>query len=129
MIEEDLEDTYVDLLADDEKNVLYEKVLANLSQPKSKEKSPIKDDIITIFLDMCLNLGACLVIIIPLILLQNVLAIPQLVNLAVVIAIVLMFFIGVWTETRKGVWIRARKGIIYAVLGIVITVLTYILGG
>ena len=129
MIEEDLEDTYVDLLADDEKNVLYQKVLANLSQTKLKEKSPIKDDIITIILDMFLNLGACLVIIIPLILLQNVLAIPQLVNLAVVIAIVLMFFIGAWTETRKGAWIRARKGIIYAVLGIVITVLTYVLGG
>ena len=129
MVEEDLQDTYVDLLTDDEKNNLYEKVIANLSQSTSKEKSPIKDDIITIILDMGLNLGACLVIIFPLILLQNVLAISQLVNLAVVIAIVLMFFIGAWTETRKGVWIRARKGIIYAILGVAITVLTYVLGG
>jgi hypothetical protein len=78
---------------------------------------------------MCLNLGACLVIVFPLILLRDVLGVAQLVNLAVVIAIVLMFFIGAWTETRKGAWIRARKGIIYAVLGIVITVLTYVLGG
>ena len=38
MIEEDLEDTYVDLLAETEKNDIYEKVLANLSQSKPKEK-------------------------------------------------------------------------------------------
>ncbi len=129
MVEEDLQDTYIDLLDEDEKKTIYENVVANLSKTESKEKVPLKDDIITIFLDMCLNLGACLVIIFPLILLRNVLVIPQLLNLAVVIAVILMFIIGVWTETRKGLWIKARKGTIYAALGIVITLLTYFLGG
>ncbi len=129
MVEEDLQDTHVNVLDEDEKKKLYEKIVSNYSEIKSKEKVPTKDSIITIFLDMCLNLGACLVIIFPLILLRNVLAIPQLLNLAVVIAIVLMFIIGFWTETRKGLLIKARKGIIYSILGIFITVLTYVLGG
>jgi hypothetical protein len=129
MVEEDLQDTYVDVLNEEEKKDIYENVVANLSKIESKEKVPIKDDIITILLDLSLNLGACLVIIFPLILLRNVLGIPQLVNLAVVIAIILMFIIGVWTETRKGLLIKARKGMIYSVLGIIITLLTYILGG
>ena len=129
MVEEDLQDTYVDLLSEDEKKTIYENVVTNLSKIESKEKVPIKDDIITIFLDLSLNLGACLVIVVPLILLSNVLGILQLLNLAVVIAIVLMFIIGVWTETRKGILIKARKGTIYSVLGIVITLLTYFLGG
>jgi hypothetical protein len=129
MVEEDLQDTYIDLLSEDEKKNIYENVITNLSKMASKEKVPIKDDIITIFLDLSLNLGACLFIIFPLVLLHNVLGIAQLVNLAVVIAIVLMFIIGVWTETRKGLLIKARKGTIYAVLGIIITLLTYFLGG
>jgi hypothetical protein len=129
MVEEDLEDTYVNLLSEDQKKNIYENVVANLSKTESKEKIPIKDDLITIFLDMCLNLGACLVIVVPLILLRNVFGILQLLNLAVVIAIVLMFVIGVWTETRKGLLIKVRKGMIYAVLGVVITLLTYFLGG
>ncbi len=129
MVEADLEDTHVNVLDEDEKKKLYEKIVANYSKAKSKEKVPTKDSVITIFLDMCLNLGACLVIIFPLILLRNVLAIPQLLNLAVVIAIVLMFIIGFWTETRKSLLVKARKGIIYALLGIFITVLTYVLGG
>jgi hypothetical protein len=129
MVEEDLGDTYVDLLTDDEKKTIYAKILANLSETKTKEKVPIKDDLLTIFIDMCLNLGACLAIILPLMLFQSVLGIVQLVNLAVIIAIILMFIIGGWTETRKGIFKKARKGIIYAALGIIITALTYILGG
>ena len=129
MVEEDLQDTYVDVLNEDEKKKIYENVVANLSKAESKEKVPIKDDIITIFLDMSLNLGACLVIIIPLLLLRNVLGIFQLLNLAVIIAVVLMFIIGVWTETRKGLLIKAWKGTLYSVLGIIITLLTYFLGG
>ena len=38
MVEEDLQDTYVDLLTDDEKNNLYEKVIANLSQSNIERK-------------------------------------------------------------------------------------------
>ena len=129
MVEEDLQDTYIDVLSEDEKKTIYENVVANLSKAESKEKVPIKDDIITIILDMSLNLGACLVIIIPLLLLRNVLGILQLLNLAVIIAVILMFIIGVWTETRKGLLIKAWKGTLYSILGIIITLLTYILGG
>jgi hypothetical protein len=129
MVEEDLQDTHVNVLNEDEKKKLYETIVANYSKTQSKEKVPAKKSIVTIILDMCLNLGACLVIIFPLILLRNALAIPQLLDLAVVIAIVLMFIIGFWTEIRKSLLVKARKGIIYSLLGIFITILTYVLGG
>ena len=129
MVEEDLQDTYVDFLNEDEKKSIYEKVVSNLAKVESKEKVPIKDDFMTIFLDFCLNFGACLVIILPLALLQNWVAIPTLVTLGMLIAIIMMFFFGIWIETRKSWKLKVRKGILYAVLGVIITILTYILGG
>jgi hypothetical protein len=78
---------------------------------------------------MCLNLGACLVIVLPLLLLQNYFSIAQLLNVAVIIAITLLFIIGTWTETRKSLKLKLRKGALYAVLGVIITLLTYFLGG
>jgi hypothetical protein len=129
MIKEDLQYTYINLLNEDEQEFLYEKIAGNLAEVEMKEKVPLKDDVITIFLDFCLNVGACLVIISPLVLLRNVVSIGMLVNLAVVIAIVLMFMIGVWAETRKSVLFKATKGATYAALGAIITVLTYLLGG
>ena len=129
MVEADLEDSYVDLLDEDEKKNIYESVISKLSQSEKKQRVPIKNDLITIFLDFGLNLGACLVIVFPLLLLRNVLAVSELVTLAVIIAIFLMFIIGFWTETRKELFFKAKKGTMYAALGVIITVLTYILGG
>ncbi len=129
LVEEDLEDSYVGMLDDAEKDHVYEMVLNALSKSEPKEKVPVKDDLITIFLDMCLNLGACLVVVLPLVLLQGFLGIVQLLNLAVAIAIILLFIIGVWTETQKSLKLKVRKGALYAVLGVAITVLTYFLGG
>ena len=104
-------------------------VLTNLSKSAVKERVPIKDDFMTIFLDMCLNLGACLVIILPLILLRNTIALPNLVNVAVVTAVILLFIIGVWVETQKSWRMKIRKGALYAILGLIITILTWFLGG
>ena len=129
MVEEDLQDTYVDLLNEDEKKTLYEKVIANLAKTEDKERVPVKDDFMTIFLDFCLNVSASLVIILPFVLLRNVMEVPQLLNLSFVIAIILMFIIGAWIETRKSRWLKVKKGISYAVLGVIIALLTFVLGG
>jgi hypothetical protein len=129
MIAEDLEDGHVSLLNEDEKLQVQNMVLANLSGSTEKEHVPIKNDLATIFLDMCLNLGACLVIILPLLLLRNSVPMPDLINVAVIIAVGLMFVIGVWVETRKSWKYRLRKGALYAVLGVIITLLTWFLGG
>lgn len=129
MVAEDLQDSYVDILDDNQKQVIYEEVLDKLSKAESKEKVPIKDDTITIFLGFCLNLGACLVVILPFLLLQNILGIRLSVYISIVVAIFLLFIIGVWTQTSKSLRLKFRRGLIYAVLGIVITILTLILGG
>jgi hypothetical protein len=129
MVEEDLQDTYVDLLDEDEKKGIYERVVSSLAKVESKEKVPLKDDFMTIFLDFCLNFGACLVIILPLALLQNYMPIPTLVTLGMLIAIIMMFLFGVWIETRKSWKLKIKKGVSYAILGVIITILTYILGG
>ena len=129
MVEEDLQDTYVDLLNEDEKKGIYEKVVANLAKVESREKVAVKDDFMTIFLDFCLNTGACLVIILPLGLLQNWVAVPDLVTLGMIIAIIMMFFFGIWIETRKSWKLKIRKGAMYAILGVIITLLTWVLGG
>jgi hypothetical protein len=129
MIAEDLEDGYVSVLDDDQKSSIHNMVLVNLSKSSMKEKVPIKNDFVTIFLDMSLNLGACLVIVIPLILLRNIIPLPYLVNVAVIIAVVLLFIIGVWVETQKSWRNKIRKGVLYAILGVIITALTWVLGG
>jgi hypothetical protein len=129
IIEENLDDSFVSTLDDNRKREVYDMVLGTFSGTETKERVPVKDDLITILLDMCLNLGACIIIVLPMILFQNYLSIVQLLNLSVVIAIVLLFIIGAWTETRKGLRLKVRKGGLYAVLGVIITVLTYLLGG
>lgn len=129
MIAEDLEDSHISLLDEGQKSTVQNMVLANLSNSEEKEHVSIKNDFATIFLDMCLNLGACLVIIFPLILLRNSIPMPDLINVAVFIAVSLMFIIGVWVETRKSWIFRLRKGALYAVLGLIITLLTWFLGG
>jgi hypothetical protein len=40
-----------------------------------------------------------------------------------------MFIIGVWTQTQKELKLKIRKGVLYASLGVIITVLTFLLGG
>lgn len=129
MIADDLEDSHVSLLDDDQKSSINNMVLTNLSKSAVKERVPLKDDLITILLDMCLNLGACIVILIPLILLRNTIALPNLINVAVITAVVLLFIIGVWVETQKSWRSKIRKGGLYAILGLIITVLTWFLGG
>jgi hypothetical protein len=129
MIADDLEDSHVSLLDDDQKSSINNMVLTNLSKSAVKERVPLKDDLITILLDMCLNLGACIVILIPLILLRNTIALPNLINVAVITAVVLLFTIGVWVETQKSWRSKIRKGGLYAILGLIITVLTWFLGG
>jgi len=129
MVRQDLQDTYVELLSNDEKESIYEKVVTNLAGTKSKAKISIKDDLITIFLDFCLNFGACLLILLPFFFLRNIIGVPQMLNLSVLSAVVLLFIIGVWFETRKSLFFKIRKGLSYSVLGIIITILTYCLGG
>ncbi len=129
LVKEELQDTSVNLLNENDKNRIYEIVINNVGEVEEKERVPLKDDIMTVFLDFCLNFGACIVIILPLILLRNVLDVRELVSAAVLIAIVLMFVIGVWTETRKGLKLKVKKGFTYSALGIIITLLTYFLGG
>jgi len=129
MIAEDLEDSHVSILNDDQKSSIQNMIIANLSNTTVKERVSWKDDLVTIFLDIGLNLGACLVIIFPLILLRNVIALPNLVDVAVIVACGLMFLIGVWIETRRSWRLKLRKGTLYAVLGLIITLLTWFLGG
>ena len=129
MVEEDLKDTYVDLLNKDEKESIYEKVVTHLAGTKSKAKISMKDDLITIFLDFCLNFGACLLVLLPFFFLRNLTGVPQLLNLSFLTAIILLFIIGVWFETRKSLFFKIRKGLNYSLLGIIITILTFYLGG
>lgn len=129
MVAEDLEDSYVDILDDADKEAIYDKVLSKMATSGFKEKVPVKSDVITIFLDFCLNLGACLIIILPFLLLQGFFDVRTLLSISVIIAIVLMFIIGVWTQTQKDLRLKIRKGVLYASLGVIITVLTFLLGG
>jgi hypothetical protein len=129
MIAEDLEDSHVSVLNEDQKSSIQNNILDNLSSSTAKEKVPIKNDSITILLDMGLNLGACLIIILPLILLRNIIPLPDSLNIAVVTAVALLFIIGTWVETQKGWRFRLRKGALYAILGVIITLLTWLLGG
>lgn len=129
MIAEDLEDGYVSILDNEQKSSVENMVFSRIASTAVKERVPVKDDLATIFLDMGLNVGACLVILLPLILLRNVVAVYDLVNFSFITAIVLMFIIGFWVETRKSWLYKVKKGGLYAMLGFLITLLTWFLGG
>lgn len=127
MVEQDLEDSVFNVVNDEDKKRIYDNVVTNLAKSEHENHPPYKDSATLILIDMGLNGGAALLILVPIILGLLGLYIQTALYLSWIIAIVLMFSIGLWVE-ESPVWAKKLKyGIYYAALALFILVLVIVL--
>jgi hypothetical protein len=127
MVKEDLEETVFSVTNDEDKQKMYDNVVANLAQSEHETHPPYKESATTILVDMGLNGGAALVILVPIILSWFGLFIQTALYLSWIIAVVLMFAIGLWVEESPVFAKKLKYGLYYAALALFILALVTIL--
>lgn len=119
------DDSLADYLDEAERKDLVGKVSTKLAAAEDV-KVPIKQDLITIGAALFLVVGAAIVVIIPFYLIDDVL---QALIVSNVLGIALLFFMGVWREQSKKIGKKLLTGFATALLALIITVVTVVLGG
>jgi hypothetical protein len=127
MVEEDLEDSVFSIVNDEDKNRLVEEVVAKLEVSEHKSHPPFKESATIILADMGLNGGAAFVILVPIILSLFGLYVQTALILSWIIAVALMFGIGLWVEESPIVAKKLKYGLYYAALALFILALVIIL--
>jgi hypothetical protein len=127
MVEEDLEDSVFNVVNDDEKTRIIDNVVATLAQSEHEEHPPYKESATTVLIDMGLNVGAAIVILVPIMLSWFGLSIQTALYMSWIIAIVLMFGIGLWVEESPSLGKKLEYGLYYAALALFILALVIIL--
>jgi hypothetical protein len=123
MVEEDLEDSVFNLANEEHKKKIYDDVVANLAQSAHEEHPSYKESAITILVDMGLNGGAALLILVPVILSWFGLYMQTALYLSWIMAIVLLFCIGLWVEESPVFAKKLKYGLYYAALAFFILAL------
>jgi hypothetical protein len=123
MVEEDLEDTVFSVVNDEDKQKIYDEVVANLAQSEHEKHPPYKESAATVLIDMGLNGGAALVILVPIMLSWLGLSIQTALYMSWIIAVVLMFGIGLWVEESPVLKKKLKYGLYYAALAFFILAL------
>ena len=127
MVQEDLEDSVFSVVNEEEKTRLVDNVVANLAQSGHEAHPPYKESAATVLIDMGLNVGAALVILVPIMLSSLGFYIQTALYTSWIIAVILMFCIGLWVE-ESPVWTKKLKyGIYYAALALFILALVIVL--
>ncbi len=127
MVEQDLEDSVFKVANEEDKKKIYENVVANLAQSEHEKHPPYKESATTILIDMGLNGGAALLILVPIILSWFGLYIQTALYLSWIVAVVLMFIIGLWVEESPVFAKKLRYGLYYAALALLILAFIIIL--
>lgn len=127
MVEEDLEDSVFNVANEEDKKRMYDNVVVNLAQSEYEKHPSYKESAITILVDMGLNGGAALLILVPIILSWFGLYIQTALYLSWIVAVVLMFSIGLWVEESPVFVKKLKYGLYYAALALSILALVVIL--
>jgi hypothetical protein len=123
MVEEDLEDSVFNVVDDEEKKKLIDNVVSNLAQRKHEAHPPYKESAVTVLIDMGLNVGAALVILVPIMLYWFGLPIQTALYGSWIVSVVLMFCIGLWVEESPVPAKKLKYGLYYAALALFILAL------
>jgi hypothetical protein len=127
MVEEDLEDSVFNVADEADKKKLCDNVVTNLAQSAHEEHPPYKESVTTVLIDMGLNGGTALLILVPIILSWFGLYIQTALYLSWIIAVMLMFIIGLWVEESSVFLKKLKYGLYYAALALLILVIVIFL--
>jgi hypothetical protein len=124
-VEDDLGDTIVGLMDEKDKEQVYQIVEKNVSGVDLGRVS-IKEDIVTILIAFGLVVGSSIIVMIPFLLFSPVMTALRISNIT---GIFLLFFMGYWREEDKRIAKKLITGGFTALVALIITLVTIILGG
>ncbi len=131
LIEQNLDETLVGELDNEEKERIYKKVLEKL--PKTEAgKVPLKDDAITVFLAFALVVGSAVLVLVPFFFVldeKSPSVILDALLVSNILGILLLFFMGYWREEEPRITKKIWTGSMTALIAVIITGFTIVLGG
>jgi hypothetical protein len=125
LVEDDLGDTIVDLMNDEDKEQIYQIVEKNVTGVDLGRVS-IEEDIITVLIAFGLVVGSSIIVILPFLLFSPVMTALKISNIT---GILLLFIMGYWREEDKKISKKLVTGGFTALVALIITFVTVVLGG
>jgi hypothetical protein len=125
LVEADLGDTVVDLMDEGDKEQIYQIVEKKVPGVELGRVS-IKDDIITVLIAFGLVVGSSVIVMVPFLVFSPVMTALVISNIT---GILLLFFMGYWREEDKRVTKKLITGGFTALVALIITIVTVVLGG
>jgi len=131
LVGQNLNDTLVSELDDEEKEHIYRKVLEKLPEADIG-KVPLKDDIITVLLAFSLVVGSAIFVLVPFFFVLGEKSTSVIMNallISNILGILLLFLMGYWREEEPRITKKIWTGSMTALIAFIITVVTIALGG
>lgn len=125
LVEDDLGDTIVDLMNDEDKEQIYQIVERNVPGVDLGRVS-LKEDIITVLIAFGLVVGSSIIVILPFLWFSPVMTALKISNIT---GILLLFIMGYWREEDKRISKKLITGGFTAFVALIITLVTVVLGG
>jgi hypothetical protein len=125
VVEDHLGDTIVSLMDEKDKEQIYQIVEKSISGV-DLGRVGIKEDIVTILIAFGLVVGSSIIVMIPFLLFSPVMTALKISN---VTGIFLLFFMGYWREEDKRIAKKLITGGFTALVALIVTIVTIILGG
>jgi hypothetical protein len=125
LVEDDLGDTIVDLMDEKDKEEIYQIVEKNVSGIDLGRVS-IKEDIVTVLIAFGLVVGSSIIVMLPFLLFSPVMTALTISNIT---GIFLLFVMGFWREEDKRITKKLITGGLTALVALIITIVTIVLGG
>jgi hypothetical protein len=125
LVEDDLGDTIVDLMDEKDKEQIYQIVEKNVSGVDLGRVS-LKDDVVTVAIAFGLVVGSSIIVILPFLIFSPVMNALKISNIT---GIFLLFFMGYWREEDTRITKKLITGGFTALVALIITIVTIVLGG
>jgi VIT1/CCC1 family predicted Fe2+/Mn2+ transporter len=125
LIDSTMTDSYFDYLDESDKKVTIEKISQNLSKTEPTRIN-WKEDLVVVGISIFLVLGTALFVIIPFYIIPDLMDALLVSN---IMCIIVLFMLGFYREESKSIVRKVFNGQITALIGVIITVTTVILGG
>jgi len=125
LLKENLEDTIVGTLDDNDKVQLYGRLLEKI-RGAEVGKVPMRNSVITILVTFGLVVGTAILVLMPFVLIPHVATALICSNS---MGIALLFFTGYWREEDTRISMKLKSGLMTAFVALIITLVTVYLGG
>jgi hypothetical protein len=126
LIREELDDTVLRNINEKDREKLYQKLVEYLAKAGIKRKPSTRDAFNIILGTFLTSSVAGLIVVAPFFLIDNV---RTALNISNILGISLLFIIGYNRASKRGLFARVALGFSTAIIGIIITVITTLLGG